>query len=309
MENFIFVILIYTGIYAIAALGLNLVVGYTGLLSLCQAGFLAIGAYTTAVLMNTYHIGFWEAMFFSGVIAAMFGLIIGMPTLRLRGDYLAIATLGFGEIVQNVIMNWDSVTNGPMGIHSIPGPKLFGMTLSSSIDQYKPVWVAIIWLIVALTYYLIRKLIRSRIGRALEAIREDEIAASSMGINTAKYKVGVFIACAFLGGIAGSLYAGYSQAVAPLTFNFMMSIMILCMVVLGGLGNSFATIVGAIIITIASELPRLIGISHRIPPQLNQVLFGCILVFMMIYRPQGIIGRIKLNYAKILKKEILSTEK
>ena len=309
MENFIFVILIYTGIYAIAALGLNLIVGYTGLLSLCQAGFLAIGAYTTAVLMTRYHMGFWETMLLSGLIAAMFGLIIGMPTLRLRGDYLAIATLGFGEIVQNIIMNWDSVTNGPMGIHGIPGPGLFGTTLSSSVDQHKPVWLIIIWAIVALTYYLIRKLIRSRVGRALETIREDEIAASSMGINTAKYKIGVFIAGAFIGGIAGSLYAGYSQTVAPLTFNFMMSIMILCMVVLGGLGNSFATIAGAVIITIASELPRLIGFSHLIPPQLNQVLFGCILVFIMIYRPQGIIGRIKLNYAKILKEEVLHTEK
>ena len=309
MENYIFVILIYTGIYAIAALGLNLIVGYTGLLSLCQAGFIAIGAYSTAVLMTKYHMGFWETMLLSGLIAAMFGMIIGIPTLRLRGDYLAIATLGFGEIVQNIIMNWDSVTNGPMGIHGIPGPKLFGITLSSFIDQHKPVWVIMIWLMVGLIYYLIRKLIRSRIGRALEAIREDEIAASSMGINTAKYKIGVFIVGAAIGGIAGSLYASYSQTVAPLTFNFMMSIMILCMVVLGGLGNSFATIAGAVIITVASELPRLIGISHKIPPQLNQVLFGCILVFMMIYRPQGIIGRIRLNYAKILKEEILHTEK
>ena len=309
MENFIFLILIYTGIYAIAALGLNLIVGYTGLLSLCQAGFIAIGAYTTAVMMNAFNTGFWETMLLSGLVAAMFGMLIGIPTLRLRGDYLAIATLGFGEIVQNVIMNWDSVTNGPMGIHSIPGPQLFGMTLSSSSNQAKPVWVIVIWLIVGISYYLIRKLIRSRVGRALEAIREDEIAASSMGINIAKYKIGVFIVGAAFGGIAGSLYAGYSQAIAPLTFNFMMSIMILCMVVLGGLGNSFATVVGAVIITVAAELPRLIGISHRIPPQLNQVLFGCILVFMMIYRPQGIIGRIKLNYAKILKEEISNTEK
>ena len=309
MENFIFVILIYTGIYAIAALGLNLIVGYTGLLSLCQAGFIAVGAYTTAVLMTKHNMGFWETMLIAGAIAALCGMLIGIPTLRLRGDYLAIATLGFGEIVQNIIMNWDSVTNGPMGIHSIPGPNLFGTTLSSSVDQHKMIWVIVIWVIVALTYYFIRRLIRSRVGRALEAIREDEIAAAAMGINTAKYKIGVFIVGAAIGGIAGSLYAGYSQAVAPLTFNFMMSIMILCMVVLGGLGNSFATIAGAVIITVASELPRLLGISHRIPPQLNQVLFGCVLVFMMIYRPQGIIGRIKLNYAKIVKEEILQTEK
>ncbi|PKL18761.1 MAG: branched-chain amino acid ABC transporter permease [Spirochaetae bacterium HGW-Spirochaetae-5] len=306
MLNFILLIFIYIGIYAIAAMGLNLIVGYTGLLSLCQAGFLAIGAYTTAVLMTTFHMGFWESMIISGFIASLFGILIGIPTLRLKGDYLAIATLGFGEIVRNVILNWDSVTKGPMGINGIPGPSIFGTTLSS---MDKPAWIVIIWIFVAATYYFIRRIIRSRVGRALEAIREDEIAASSMGINTAKYKIGAFTTGAFLAGIAGSLFAAFNQSVAPLTFDFMMSIMILCMAVLGGLGNSFATIVGAVIIVLASELPRLMGISHIIPPQLNQILFGLILVLMMIYRPQGIIGRIKLNYAKIVKEEISDLEK
>jgi len=250
--------------------------------------------------------GVWESMVISGFIASLFGILIGIPTLRLKGDYLAIATLGFGEIVRNVILNWDSVTKGPMGINGIPGPSIFGTTLSS---MDKPAWIVIIWLFVAATYYFIRRIIRSRVGRALEAIREDEIAASSMGINTAKYKIGAFTTGAFLAGIAGSLSAAINQSVAPLTFDFMMSIMILCMAVLGGLGNSFATIVGAVIIVLASELPRLMGISHIIPPQLNQILFGLILVMMMIYRPQGIIGRIKLNYAKILKEEISDMEK
>lgn len=306
MLNFVLLIFIYIGIYAIASLGLNLIVGYTGLLSLCQAGFLAIGAYTTAVLMTTCNMGFWESMIISGFLASLFGVLIGIPTLRLKGDYLAIATLGFGEIVKNVIINWDSVTKGPMGINGIPGPSIFGTTLSS-MDKVE--WMIIIWFSVIVTYYFIRRIVRSRVGRALEAIREDEIAASSMGINTAKYKIGAFTTGAFLGGIAGSFFAAFNQSVAPLTFDFMMSIMILCMAVLGGLGNSFATVIGTIIIVIASELPRLLGISHIIPPQLNQILFGFILVFMMIYRPQGIIGRIKLNYAKIIKEEILNLEK
>lgn len=306
MLDFILLIFIYTGIYAISALGLNLIVGYTGMLSLCQAAFIAIGAYCAAILMTFLHISFWYALIASGLLAGFFGILIGIPTLRLRGDYLAIATLGFGEIVKNVILNWDSVTRGPMGINGIPGPNFFGFTLSS---MDKVPWVIFIWLLVLFTYILIRRVVRSRVGRALESIREDEIAASAMGINIAKYKVGAFTCGAFFAGVAGALFAAFNQSVAPLTFDFMMSIMILCMVVLGGLGNSFATIIGTILIVITSELPRLLGISHIIPPQMNQVLFGFILVFMMIYRPQGIIGRVKLNYGKIIKDEILELEK
>ncbi len=306
MINFILLIVIYIGIYTIAALGQNLIVGYTGMLSLCQAAFMAIGAYSTAIMMTAGHMGFWEALIISGLLAAIFGILIGVPTLRLRGDYLAIATLGFGEIVKNVILNWDSMTKGPMGINGIPGPGLFGYTFTS---LEKPPWVLLIFIFVLITYLIIRRLVRSRIGRALEAIREDEIAASAMGINIAKYKVGAFTLGAFFAGIAGSLFAAYSQSVAPLTFDFMMSIMILCMVVLGGLGNNFATVIGSIIIVVASELPRLLGISNFIPPQMNQILFGFILVFMMIYRPQGLIGRVKLNYGNIVKDEILHLEK
>jgi len=306
MLNFILLIFIYIGIFGIAAIGLNLIVGYTGMLSLCQAAFLGIGAYSTAILMTTANINFWMAFIISGLIAALCGILIGIPTLRLRGDYLAIATLGFGEIVKNIIINWDNMTKGPMGINGIPGLKLLNFTFTS-LDKLP--WTLIIWIFVAIAYYIVRRIVRSRIGRALEAIREDEIAASSMGINTAKYKIGAFTLGAFFAGLAGSLFAAYNQSVAPNTFDFMMSITILCMIVLGGLGNNAATIVGAILIVVSSELPRLLGISNIIPPQLNQVLFGFILVFMMIYRPQGIIGRIKLNYAKIIKEEILHLEK
>lgn len=306
MLDFILLICIYTGIFAISSIGLNLIVGYAGLLSLCQAAFLAIGAYSTAILMTAYGTGFFLSMIISGLTASVMGLLIGIPSLRLKGDYLAIATLGFGEIVKNIILNWDSLTKGPMGINGIPGFSIAGTTLTYMDKQ---AWAILIWIIVAISYYLIRRTVRSRIGRALEAIREDEIAASAMGINTAKYKVGAFTFGAFLAGIAGSIFACFNQSVAPLTFDFMMSIMILCMAVLGGLGNSFATLIGTVIIIITSELPRLLGISHIIPPQLNQILFCSILIIMMIYRPQGLIGRIKINYAKIMKEEISSPEK
>lgn len=304
--DFLMVLFIYMGIYAISALGLNLIVGYTGLLSLCQAAFLAIGAYTTAIIMTTTGTGFWYVMVIAGLGAALSGIIIGIPTLRLKGDYLAIATLGFGEIVKNVILNWDTMTRGPMGINGIPPVNFFGMKITL-LDKLP--WMLIIWAFVLITYFLIRRIVRSRIGRALEAIREDEIAASSMGINTAKYKIGAFTVGAFFAGLAGSLYAGYTQSVAPNTFDFMMSVMILCMIVLGGLGRNIAAVAGAIIIVLADFAPRLLGISNIIPPQLNQVLFGLILVLMMIYRPQGIIGRKKLNYARILKEKIQTVEK
>ncbi|HPS56832.1 MAG TPA: branched-chain amino acid ABC transporter permease [Spirochaetota bacterium] len=306
MTDFLMVLFIYIGIYSIASLGLNLIVGYTGLLSLCQAAFVAIGAYTTAIIMTSTGLSFWWVLPVAGITASLSGLLIGIPTLRLKGDYLAIATLGFGEIVKNLIINWDSVTKGPMGINGIPAVNLFGIKLTI-LDKLP--WMLIIWGFVFITYYLVRRIVRSRIGRALEAIREDEIAASSMGINTAKYKIGAFITGSFFAGIAGGLYAAYTQAVAPNTFDFMMSVMILCMIVLGGLGRNIAAVAGAVIIVLAEFTPRLLGISNIIPPQLNQILFGLILVMMMIYRPQGLIGRKKINYAAIVKKEILNLEK
>lgn len=306
MTDFLMVLFIYIGIYSIASLGLNLIVGYTGLLSLCQAAFVAIGAYTTAVIMTTAGLSFWVVFPVAGIAASLSGMIIGIPTLRLKGDYLAIATLGFGEIVKNIILNWDSMTKGPMGINGIPAVNLFGIKLTI-LDKLP--WMLIIWLFVFVTYYLIRRIVRSRVGRALEAIREDEIAASSMGINTAKYKIGAFITGSFFAGIAGGLYAAYTQAVAPNTFDFMMSVMILCMIVLGGLGRNIAAVAGSVIIVLAEFTPRLLGISSIIPPQLNQIMFGLILVMMMIYRPQGIIGRKKINYAAIIKNEIPDLEK
>ena len=237
------------------------------------------------------------------MITSLFGILIGIPTLRLKGDYLAIATLGFGEIVKNIILNWDSVTRGPMGINSIPSPVIFGYTFSpfNKID-----YIILIWIIVVIIYFFLKRIVRSRFGRALEAIREDEIAASSMGINVTKYKIFAFLIGAFFAGIAGSIWAAYNGSVAIQSFDFMLSIMILCMIVLGGLGNNFAAIIGAVIIVIASELPRLLGVSHIFPPQLNQILFGLILILMMIYRPQGIIGRKKVDFAAIIRKRIRS---
>ena len=283
MLNFVLLIFIYSGIYALMAMGQNVITGYVGLLSLCQAGFFAIGSYATAILSVTYGWNFWLTIPIAGVLAALSGVLIGLPTLRLKGDYLAIATLGFGEIVRNILNNWDSLTRGPMGIQRIPMATVFGLKIS---PYEKWGFLVMVWIFVLVGYLFFRHLARSRMGRALEAIREDEIAASSMGINTTKYKVWAFALGAFAAGVAGSLQAVFTLSVSPGTFTFMVSIMVLCMVVLGGMGNFLAVILGAFLIQFISYFPQLVGLSNIIPPQFKQVLFGLILVVMMIWRPK-----------------------
>ncbi len=295
MFNFFLLILIYAGIYALMALGQNIITGYGGMLSLTQAGFFAIGSYATAILATRFGWSFWATLPVAALMSAFFGLLIGLPTLRLKGDYLAIATLGFGEIVRNVLNNWDSLTNGPMGIQKIPMPNLFGYTINP-YRKYAFLFMLIVTVVVA--YYLFQRLARSRMGRALTAVREDEIAAQSMGINITKYKVYAFILGASVAGIAGSFQAVFTLSVTPGTYTFMVSIMVLCMVVLGGMGNFKASILGAFIIQLISYLPQLTGLSSVIPPQFKQILFGLILVVMMIWRPQGLLGRESNRYGK-----------
>ncbi|MDD5456653.1 MAG: branched-chain amino acid ABC transporter permease [Candidatus Margulisbacteria bacterium] len=286
MIDFILLILIYTGIYSLLSLGLNLVTGKTGLLSLCHAAFFAIGAYTTAIVMTKFGHSYLVALILSMFMAGFLGLLIGIPTLRLRGDYLAIATLGFGEIIKNIILNWDSLTRGPMGINNIPVLQIFSSWFSSTNKLF---FVLLIWILVLIIMALLTGLAKSRFGRAMEAIREDETAARAMGLNTSIYKVTAFTLGAIIAGIAGNLWAVYNQSVTPQTFDFMLSIMILCMVVLGGLGQYKGAILGTLIIVITSEIPRLLGFSYLIPAQFNQILFGLILVLTMIYRPQGLL--------------------
>lgn len=293
MLNFFLLILIYTGIYSLMALGQNVITGYTGMLSLCQAGFFAIGSYVTAILCVKCGWNFFATLPVAALLSAIVGILIGLPTLRLKGDYLCIATLGLGEIVRTVINNWDSLTNGPMGIQRIPKPVFLGI----SINPYsKWGFLLMVVIIVAICYLLLKRLSRSRLGRALEAIREDEIAAGSIGIHVTEYKVWSFAIGAILAGIAGSIQAVFSLSVTPGSYTFMVSVMVLCMVVLGGMGNFAASILGAFIIQVISYFPQLVGVSNLIPPQFKQIIFGLILIFMMIYRPQGILGRSKRTY-------------
>lgn len=263
-------ILVTIGINVILALSLNLVTGFTGQLHLGHAAFMAVGAYTAGLLATKAGVGFFAAVLAAGLLAAVAGVIVGLPTLRLRGDYLAIATLGFGEIVRITLLNLD-ITGGPFGLRGIP----------------RQTNLPLVILAVILTYAVLRSLVNSRMGRALIAIREDEIAAQTMGIDTTRLKVTAFTVAAFFAGIAGALFAYWFRYLNPSSFGFMVSIELLAMVVLGGLGNLLGSVLGAGIIT---YLPELLRTSAAAIAEHRMVFYGALLVIVMIFRPNGLLG-------------------
>lgn len=279
LNGYILRIIIMISIYSILALGLNLVTGYAGQVSLGNAAYYAIGAYTSAILSTKLGVNFFVAIMFAGMVSALFGLLIGLPTLRLSGTYLAITTLGFGEVVRILLLNLDKLTNGPLGISRIPKPALFGFefTLVNNGLYYLSL---ILLAITLLACYLI---INSKIGRAFIAIKEDELAASLMGIETTRYKVLAFVLSALLSGLAGSFYAHMTSYIDPNTFIFDTSIMILSIVILGGMGTLKGMVIGAIILVSFPEILRFLD-------KFRFIVYGFILVCMMRFRPQGIMG-------------------
>ncbi len=272
-------VLVLACIYVILAEGLNVVVGFSGMLSLGFVAFYAIGAYAYALLTTDAGIGFWVAMPVSAVVAALAGGLLALPALRLRGDYLALVTLGFGEIVRLVLNNWDSVTHGPNGISGIPRPALAGFGLDRLEHYY---YLALMMVVVSLA--VIRNVRESKIGRAWVAIREDEIAASASGINTLLYKFYANAFGAFFAGLAGVLYAAKMQFISPESFSFFESVIVLCMVILGGLGSITGVVLGATLLVVLPEMLRDVQ-AYRM------LVLGAGLVALMIFRPQGIMGR------------------
>ena len=291
--------------YALLALGLNVVVGFAGLLDLGYVAFYAIGNYAFAIITAGT---FSKALFFGGgihlppapmwhdwmwllllvgLVAAMVaGVVLGAPTLRLRGDYLAIVTLGFGEIVRIAARNFDSITVGPRGITSIPHPELhlFGLHYSFGLDP-RPYYYLLL-VLCALMIGVVARLNHSRIGRAWVAIREDELAAAAMGVPTVRMKLWAFAIGASTAGVAGVVQASRVNFVSPDGFTLLTSIFILSMVVLGGMGNVWGSIVGAAVIVVVPEVVRTVVPSFQ---QYRFLVFGAVLVIVMIYRPQGII--------------------
>lgn len=277
-HDYLIDIAVLSGIYIILAQGLNIVVGFTGLLNLGFVAFYAIGAYSYALLNTRLGMGFWASLPLSVMLVTLSGFILAIPALRLRGDYLAIVTLGFGEIVRLVLNNWDSFTKGPNGIGGIEPPHIFGMQISKLGQFY---YFIIIFVLLAV--FIIRRVAASRIGRAWIAIREDEIASSSIGINTMSYKLYSFAFGAFWAGLAGVLFAAKMQFVSPESFTFMESVLILCMVILGGLGSIPGVILGAIILVMLPEMLREVQLYRMLA-------LGSGLVMLMIFRPQGLMG-------------------
>src|SRR5690554_4396261 len=285
-------------IYVMLGLGLNIVVGFAGLLDLGFVGFYAVGAYTYALLYHWAGWGFWPSLPLAGAMAALFGYLLGFPVLRLRGDYLAIVTLGFGEIIRLLLRNMTEITGGPNGISGIDKPTLFGLTFDrraaegmqtfheffgldyASINKVIFLYL-IALLLVLLTLFVINRLLRMPIGRAWEALREDEIACRALGMNPTVIKLSAFTIGATFAGFAGSFFAARQGLVSPESFTFIESAIILAIVVLGGMGSQLGIILAAVVMVLLQEMREF--------NEYRMLIFGLTMIVMMIWRPQGLL--------------------
>jgi branched-chain amino acid transport system permease protein len=275
-------------IYVVIALGLNIVVGLAGQLVLGYVAFFAVGAYSYALLNHHFAIGFWTALPAGAALAAGFGLLLGIPVLRLRGDYLAIVTLGFGEIIRIVLENWNELSFGPSGIDNIPPPGFFGLSLTLRQSHIAIYYLMV--LLTLLTILVVHRLQHSRIGRAWEALREDETAAQAMGIDTTRAKLSAFALGACWAGLGGVVFAAKQKFINPGNFTIWESILVLCIVVLGGMGSITGVVLAALVLVILPEALRLFA-DYR------WLLFGALLVLMMVFRPGGLIDARRRAYA------------
>jgi branched-chain amino acid transport system permease protein len=296
-------------IYVMLGWGLNIVVGLAGLLDLGYVAFYAVGAYSYALLAQTFGLSFWILLPAAGCLAAFWGILLGFPVLRLRGDYLAIVTLAFGEIIRLILINWVPVTNGYAGISSIPRPTFFGIPFNASDEgfaarfglEFSPVYrtIFLYYLILALallTAAMTMRLRRLPIGRAWEALREDEIACRSLGINTTNTKLTAFAMGAMFAGFAGSFFAARQGFISPESFTFMESAVIVAIVVLGGMGSLLGVAIAAVIMIGGTEIMRELDFlkvvfgSNFDPTQYRMLLFGFGMVLIMVWRPRGLIA-------------------
>ena len=289
-----------TLIYIMLGLGLNVVVGLAGLLDLGYVGFYAVGAYSYALLNTYFGLSFWECLPIAGLMAATFGFLLGFPVLRLRGDYLAIVTLGFGEIIRILLNNMTTLTGGPNGISGIPKPTLGGLEFNRTVKDggfdtfhnffgitynanHKVIFLYLMALVlVVVTLFVINRLLRMPLGRAWEALREDEIACKSLGLNPTIIKLTAFTIGACFAGFAGSFFASRQGFISPESFVFIESAIVLAIVVLGGMGSQIGVVLAAIVMTVLPELAREFN-------EYRMLMFGLLMVFMMIWRPQGLL--------------------
>ncbi len=291
-------------IYVILGLGLNIVVGFAGLLDLGYVGFYAVGGYTYALLNQYFGLTFWECLPLAAAMSALFGFILGFPVLRLRGDYLAIVTLGFGEIIRLLLNNLSSLTGGPDGVSGIPKPTVFGIEMARHASvkgattfhemlgltyqgEHMVIYLYFIVLLLAFfTYFVTSRLVRMPMGRAWEAMRDDEIACRSLGINPTRIKLSAFTLGAAFAGLAGCFFAARQGLVTPESFTFIESALILAIVVLGGMGSQLGVILAAILLTILPEVARSFA-------EYRMLIFGLVMILMMMWRPQGLLPAVR----------------
>ena len=283
-------LLILVGIYAILAMTLNLVVGYTGLLSVTHAAFYGIGAYSVALLMTLAQWNFFPALFVGILASCIAGFFIGRVLSELGGDYYVLGTVGFNFIIYSIFLNWQNLTRGPLGIPGIPKPELFGISLSSNA-----VFLLLVIACGVVVWGLCRWITHSSFGRALKGIREDEVALQVFGYKTINYKLIIFMISAGLASSAGGLFAAYISFIDPSTFTVDESIFILAIIILGGLANLRGSLLGALFLVLLPELLRFVGFPTDIAAQMRLLTYGVLLVVLMMYRPQGLVGEYKLQ--------------
>jgi branched-chain amino acid transport system permease protein len=274
-------------IYVMLGLGLNIVVGLAGLLDLGYVAFYAVGAYSYALLNHHFGMSFWTVLPIGAAMGAFFGVLLGFPVLRLRGDYLAIVTLGFGEIIRLILENWNEFSFGPSGIANIPRPSFFGVQLSLQNATIYIYYLMIV--LVIFTIFVVERLQNSRIGRAWIALREDEVACEAMGIDRRKTKLTAFALGATWAGMAGVIFAAKTTFINPASFTIWESIIILCIVVLGGMGSIVGVILGAFVLILLPEYLRVFS-------EYRMLIFGGMLVLMMVFRPGGIVSDVRRTY-------------
>lgn len=283
--DYLFHIAILVCIYSILGLSLELLVGETGLVSVAHAAFWGIGAYTAALLMVDAHFNFFLATFCGMLAAGACALVVGVVFSRFRGDFYVLGTLGFTIIVYSIFLNWQDLTHGPLGVPAIPHPALFGFQFDSI-----PAYLALAAFVLALVYLLCRAVIGSSFGRVLHAIREDEEAIAIFGYAVNYYKLVIFVISAMLAAIAGALFASYLTYIDPSSFTSDASILLLAIIILGGLGSLRGAVVGALLLIVLPEALRFVGFPTDIAAQMRQVVYGLVLVLLMLYRPQGLLG-------------------
>lgn len=274
------------GIFSILAISLDVALGYAGLFNIAHAALWGIGAYTSGLLTLKWGFPFWLGLLASGIFASFFSFLIGVSVTRVKGDYLALVTLGFGVIMVDIARNWVEVTGGPRGLFGIPYANIFGLNISKP-----PTYSVVVLIILLFSYLLLKRIVKSPFGRVLEGIRENDVVSATLGINVNAFKIQAFMISSFFAGIAGSLYAHYLSVIDPNQFTIMESFLIISMVIIGGAGSLRGPIIGAFIFVSLPEVLRSLELTSIHIAALRQIIYAFILLLILIYRPKGIVGR------------------